>query len=240
MNRRNFLTTAGLIAASLPFNSFAQETKPAAAEVTLRVADIKRAQPEKFQFTGFSDKNGKGLTSEDIAGKFLLIYGGYPECEGVCPGAAESLVGAMNELKKNHPDIADKIVPIAVIIQNTSGTLQERTAKWQDDNLQGEKTGIRVIGSTNQADIERFKTTFGITVTPQGRRLVHSPRAYLFGADGTLLHTMKDGRANYRQAYLQTQDGAGSMIKDLKDRIVLPEPTASAVATPAGAQPSEP
>lgn len=235
MQRRQFLTS--LAAFSLAVSpASAQNPNAQAATVKLWPA-LGQQQLRDFSFDGFVDKDGKALLQTDIQGKYPIIYGGYLECTGVCPGAAESLVNAITHLKKNNPDIAAQIIPLVVMIKNEGNSIatqKARALKWQTEGLQGDKTGIRVLVADNKT-VEAFKKAFRKEIKAQHEgTLVRSPWAYLFGPDGTILHDIKNGKiVTFPKGMITTQDGEAPVITALKDRITVPEAAPANKAAPA-------
>jgi protein SCO1/2 len=58
------------------------------------------------------DADGKTVTGEDFAGRWLLLYFGYTHCADQCPTALSALVEALNEIGP----AADQIQPVFVTV----------------------------------------------------------------------------------------------------------------------------
>jgi len=65
---------------------------------------------------GFTLVNTKGevITDSEFRGKFMLMYFGFTNCPDVCPTEMKKMTKALQVLEKEHPELADKVVPIFV------------------------------------------------------------------------------------------------------------------------------
>lgn len=221
---------AALTAIFLTASALAQNNR--AATLILPPAQ-QNAQPVSFNFEHFVDKEGQTLSAQDIEGKYVMLYGGYLECTGICPGAADSIVGALKHLKANNPALAASIVPVVVMIRNNEdGNLADakaRAATWQTEGLEGAETGIRVFVTERQENLEAFKQAFSMQITTQNGGLVHSPWAYLFGTDGKMLSQAQGDAVTYRAGLVQTQQGKDVIVKALTERVTpVPQPQVNA------------
>ena len=219
--RRDFLLAIGTVAIVFPAAN--AEEKPDFAKVVL---PPKGKDEVHYNFEKWADKEGKPLTAEDIKGKLLIIYGGYPECAGVCPGAARNLVAAIKKLKKDSPDLAAKVAVVVVIIRNNEGdTLDKakaRARKWQTEGLEGEKTGIRVLVSDSQAVLDDFMGKFRIQYKDgENSTLIHSPWAYMFDGKGKML---QDSNGTYKAGMIQTQTGSEPILQKIYEHFGVKNP----------------
>ena len=201
-----------------------QEDTPEAATLTLPPM-AEGEGPVPYNFENLVDKDGALLSAQDVDAKYVLVYGGYLECTGVCPGAAHSLVGAIKALREQDPALAAQIVPIVVMIKNNDGdTLEDaqaRAARWQAEGLEGEETGIRVLVSGDQGVLDNFMEVFGNRIDEQhDGALVHSPWAYLFDTDRNF------------DSLVQTQEGVEAVLQALRTRIQRPGANVEAVPSP--------
>ena len=181
-----------------------------------------------YDFEGFQNADGNAVSAHDFAGKYVLVYGGYPECTGVCPGAARSLVGTLKNLRAANPALSASIVPLVVIIKNNPGqdsrAIQARAQKWQNEGLAHAETGIRVLWSADQEALDQYMKAFHIRISDNGSgALNHSGWAYLFGTDGVML---QDDQGRFAAGLLPTREGPEVFEKALLERIKKPEPVA--------------
>lgn len=219
-SRREFLA-ASLTSITIGYAGAGEKQKPATAKIYLPPLKPGDKMLE-YDFADLVDMNGNSLLASEIDGKYLLVYGGYLECTGVCPGAALSLVGAMKELKTKNPELAEKIIPVVVMIKNQPGNnlaaVQKRAEKWQTEGLEGSQTGIRVFVSDNEDVLKKFKTAFGAEISPgTDGQLNHSSWAYLFDSNGEMLHNGPD----YKPGLIHTQKGSALMMYELEQRIPI-------------------
>ena len=79
------------------------------------VLGVARADEQKLtlaqKFT-FVDAAGTDVTTDDFAGKWLLVYFGYTHCADQCPTALSAIVEALDEIGP----AADKIQPLFVTV----------------------------------------------------------------------------------------------------------------------------
>ena len=212
--RRSFLSTVFALSAMTAFGADNENSK--VAEVT----GLKRhGQRVDYRFEGLVDKDGRPLLQTDIAGQNIAIYGGYLECIGVCPGAANSIVDGALRLKKEHPELVENTKFIVVMIKNNNPdeTIEQsraRADKWQSEGLQGDQTGIKVYVSDDQAVLERFKDALGIEIAAgKDGALNHSGLVYLFDQNGI-----------YKDV-LRTQKGSDVFYGDLMNALGVSKPT---------------
>lgn len=209
MNRRIFLKTTFIALTGTP--SLCAQEPEESAKVLLPGLHPGTATTQ-YDFAPWHDINGGILTAKDIEDKYLLVYGGYLECTGVCPGAAASIVGAMKALKKDNPALAKKIIPVIIMIKNNPGdtlqSAQARAHKWQTEGLQSNETNIRVLVAEDQNILDQYMNTFGIQIASgTDGQLNHSGWAYLF-----------DEHGNW-QTLLPTQKGAQKLLEKLEAQI---------------------
>ena len=98
------------------------------------------------------DADGKTVTSDDFAGRWLLIYFGYTHCADQCPTALSALADALNEIGP----AAEHIQPIFVTVdpeRDHGPALRAFTAAFDP----------RIVGLTgNNAQVADAAQMFGV------------------------------------------------------------------------------
>jgi len=98
----------GIVA--LAFMYFKKE-KQLILEKERRRALGKSAIGGKFSLT---DHNGKTVTSDDLLGKWLLIYFGFTHCPDICPDEIEKMVKAVDIIESQNP--SEVIQPVFITV----------------------------------------------------------------------------------------------------------------------------
>lgn len=62
------------------------------------------------------DLNGRLVTERSFAGKWTLLYFGFAHCPDICPSEMMKIAKVVDTLKKDHPDLAQRIQPIFVSV----------------------------------------------------------------------------------------------------------------------------
>jgi protein SCO1/2 len=99
-----------------------------------------------------ADADGETVTSDDFAGKWLLLYFGYSHCSDQCPTALSAMIEALGEIGP----AADHIQPLFVTVDPE----RDRGAALEDFTAAFDK---RLIGLTGtQAQIAAAAEALGI------------------------------------------------------------------------------
>ncbi|MBT3701099.1 MAG: SCO family protein [Alphaproteobacteria bacterium] len=69
------------------------------------------------------DQNGKTVTQDTYAGKYLMVFFGYTFCPDVCPQGLQIIGSAIDIFKEQGGD-ADKIVPLFVTVDPERDTVE--------------------------------------------------------------------------------------------------------------------
>lgn len=70
------------------------------------------------------DLDGKLVTNKSFEGKWTLLYFGFARCPDICPSEMVKVGKVMDTLKKEHPDIAENVVPIFVSVDPARDSLK--------------------------------------------------------------------------------------------------------------------
>ncbi|KAL9653168.1 hypothetical protein ABK040_006384 [Willaertia magna] len=57
---------------------------------------------------------GEVITDSEFRGKYMLIYFGFTNCPDVCPTEMKKITRALQQIEKERPELAEKIVPIFI------------------------------------------------------------------------------------------------------------------------------
>ncbi len=68
------------------------------------------------------DQQGKQVTEQDFAGRFMLIYFGYTFCPDVCPLTLATMAQAIEQLS---PEQADRVAPIFITVDPERDTVKQ-------------------------------------------------------------------------------------------------------------------
>ena len=78
------------------------------------------------------DLKGNLVTNKSFEGKWLLLYFGFARCPDICPSEMLKVARVIDTLKKEHPDIASKLVPLFVSIDPARDSLKALKAYAKD------------------------------------------------------------------------------------------------------------
>eukprot|EP00560_Eucampia_antarctica_P008873 CAMPEP_0197822986 /NCGR_PEP_ID=MMETSP1437-20131217/298_1 /TAXON_ID=49252 ORGANISM="Eucampia antarctica, Strain CCMP1452" /NCGR_SAMPLE_ID=MMETSP1437 /ASSEMBLY_ACC=CAM_ASM_001096 /LENGTH=303 /DNA_ID=CAMNT_0043421907 /DNA_START=139 /DNA_END=1050 /DNA_ORIENTATION=- len=70
------------------------------------------------------DLDGNLVTNKSFEGKWTLLYFGFARCPDICPSEMVKVGKVMDTLKKEHPEIADNIVPLFVSVDPARDSLK--------------------------------------------------------------------------------------------------------------------
>jgi protein SCO1/2 len=60
------------------------------------------------------DTDGKVVTDSEFRGKYLMVYFGFTNCPDICPTEMKKMTKALNDLERENPKVAEKILPIFI------------------------------------------------------------------------------------------------------------------------------
>lgn len=62
------------------------------------------------------DQTGQTRPSSDFAGRYMMIYFGFTFCPDICPTSLSMMTRALDQLEKENPEVAEKVVPIFITV----------------------------------------------------------------------------------------------------------------------------
>ena len=78
------------------------------------------------------DMDGNLVTNKSFEGKWLLLYFGFARCPDICPSEMNKVARVMDTLKKDRPELANKIVPLFVSIDPARDSIKALRAYAKD------------------------------------------------------------------------------------------------------------
>lgn len=70
------------------------------------------------------DLTGNLVTNKSFEGKWTLLYFGFARCPDICPSEMVKVGKVLDTLKKDHPQLANKIKPIFVSVDPARDSLK--------------------------------------------------------------------------------------------------------------------
>ena len=136
------------------------------------------------------DAAGLQRTSQDLAGKHLLVFFGFTNCPDVCPTTLAEVAQVMDELG----DDADLVQPLFISIDPERDRrlgLAEFTAAFHPSII-----GLAGDEAQTRAAADSFRIYFAReddAAAPDGYTMSHSPALYLIGPEGDWLRQFTYG-----------------------------------------------
>ena len=129
-----------------------------------------------------TDQTGRSVTEADFAGRPMVIFFGYANCQAICPVALPSLAAALDLVGPAGAEIAAILITIDPA-RATPAAMARRLAEYHP----------RLIGLTGSAAaLAEARAVFQVEVrqvaeTPEGAPLyAHGGFIYLVGRDGVV------------------------------------------------------
>jgi protein SCO1/2 len=128
-----------------------------------------------------TDQNGKEVTEQDFAGRFMLIYFGYTWCPDFCPMSLSTMVQALDLLA---PAEAEQVVPVMITIdpeRDTVAQLAEYVPLFSPRLV-----GLTGTPEQTAAAARAYRVYFNKVEEgdPDAYLMDHSTFIYLMGPDG--------------------------------------------------------
>jgi protein SCO1/2 len=131
------------------------------------------------------DQNGRAVTDQTYAGKYMLVYFGYTFCPDVCPLDTQKLATALRTFEAKSPDRAAKVQPIFITVdpeRDTPAALKQFVAAFHP----------RLVGlSGTRAQVDAAKKAYKVYAQKAGPAdatkdylVDHTAIIYLMGPDG--------------------------------------------------------
>jgi len=145
-----------------------------------------------------TDQTGRAVTEEDFAGRPMVVFFGYTNCDSICDVALPAMAAALEALGAD----AARIAPILITIDpahDTPERLAEALPDWHPAmiGLTGSEAALSEVWARFQVDVTE------IAVDPAGRPIyAHGSFIYLIGADGEVKTALPPILAPERMAEL--------------------------------------
>lgn len=130
------------------------------------------------------DQNGKPFTSQNLSGRYALIYFGYTFCPDVCPTDVQRMMQGLKQFEKKDPARGAKVQPVFITVdpeRDTPEAVKQFVSAFHP----------RLIGLTGSpAAVEQAMKAYRIYAKkagPEGSKdylVDHSANGYLFDTEG--------------------------------------------------------
>lgn len=183
---------AGLLAALLAGSALAHDghAHPEKAPDKAGIAAPPAATPDAADFAGriggdfdLIDHNGARRTLADFAGKHVLLFFGYANCEAICSAAMPVMADAIDKLGAEHAPVELVMITVDPDRDSPEG-LRQGLAKYDP----------RFVGLTGpRPALERAWSAFSINIKEVARDwnnkpiFAHGSFVYLLGRDGKVV-----------------------------------------------------
>lgn len=150
------------------------------------------------------DATGQQRTSQDFAGKHVLVFFGFTNCPDVCPTTLAEVAQVMDDLG----DAAALVQPLFISIDPERDRrlgLAEFTAAFHSSII-----GLAGDDAQTRAAADSFRIHFAReddATAPDGYTMSHSPALYLIGPEGDWLRQFTYGTP------------ASEILADLRSRL---------------------
>jgi protein SCO1/2 len=132
-----------------------------------------------------TDQNNRRVSSDDLAGKYRIVYFGYTFCPDVCPVDMALITAALRQFERRDGERAGRVVPVFITAdpqRDTPEVLREFAGRFHP----------RTIALTGTPDeIGRVSRSFGIYASRRetapgadGYLVDHNRLAVLYGPEG--------------------------------------------------------
>lgn len=132
--------------------------------------------------------NGKTVTSNDLRGKFLLVYFGYTFCPDVCPTTLSDVAQALDKLGPT----ADRVQPLFITIdpaRDTQPVIRQYTAAFTPrlEGLTGSAEQIAAVAKEYRVYYAPHRTG----PNPDDYTMDHSSVLYVMGPNGKFVGVIR-------------------------------------------------
>ena len=135
------------------------------------------------------DEEGRLVTSEDLRGRYLLVFFGFTNCPDVCPTTLSEVAQVMDDL---GPD-ASRVQPVFVSVDpvRDRADLGAYTAAFHPAilGLAGDEAETRAVADSFKVFYEREDDA----AAPDGYTMSHASSLYLVGPQGNWLRQFEYG-----------------------------------------------
>lgn len=161
-------------------------------------------------WTLYDAKTGKPVTSEDLKGKFQLIYFGFTYCPDICPEELEKQAAVIDKVDKVFPDF---IQPVFITVDPRRDTLAQ-TASYVSEF---HKRLLGLTGAPNQ--IKKVTRMFRVYYN-EGIKTRSDDGEEDYLVDHSIIHYLMGPENEFVDFYgknLNTEEMASKIIRQIRD-----------------------
>ncbi len=129
------------------------------------------------------DQTGKTVTDADFHGRYMLVFFGYAQCDGICPVSLKRMTRALDLLEED----GEQVQPIFITVDPENDTPAALAAYLPTIHP-------RLIGLTGTPEaVHAAMKSYKVNANPVGQSwkgtqlISHGSYIYLMGPDGALL-----------------------------------------------------
>lgn len=132
------------------------------------------------------DHNGNAVTDKSFAGKHMLVFFGYTDCQIMCSISLDRVGGALKILGSEQNNLLSNLVPLVVTVDPVNDT----PAKLKKSLSQYHPSLLGLTGTPDNLDqmYKAYNQSPSVLETPLNDKNVvtHTSYFYLLGPDGRL------------------------------------------------------
>ncbi len=131
-----------------------------------------------------TDENGDPFSSEQLAGKYRILYFGYSYCPDVCPVDLRNAMQGLQLAEKKRPELAEQVQPLFITIDPERDTPE--AIRTYTENFHPRLIGLTGSAEQIAAVAEKYLILYKRReVEGMSDYLMdHSRQTYLMGPDG--------------------------------------------------------
>lgn len=153
------------------------------------------------------DTNGRVFTSDDLKGKYALLYFGFTHCPDICPDELSKAAKAVDMAQQRAGRAARELIPVFISIDPERDTVQQ--VRKYTSHFHPKMIGLTGAPEDCERAAKQYRVFYHKTdVQSDGDYLVdHSIIMYLIGPDGEFV------------SYYGRNHSAESMAQDIASKM---------------------
>lgn len=131
-----------------------------------------------------TDQDGKPFSSENLKGKYSLVYFGYTYCPDVCPVDLQHMMAGFRLFEKSDPTRAAKIQPVFITVdpaRDTAENVKKFVGKFHPRLIGLTGTDAQIAEAAKAYVVQYHKVE---NSNPENYLMAHTQLAYLMDPDG--------------------------------------------------------
>ena len=131
-----------------------------------------------------TDQDGKPFSSENLKGKYSLVYFGYTYCPDVCPVDLQHMMAGFRLFEKSDPDRAAKIQPVFITVdpaRDTAENVKKFVGQFHPRLIGLTGTDAQIAEAAKAYVVQYHKVE---NSNPENYLMAHTQLAYLMDPDG--------------------------------------------------------